>query len=41
MLTGTAVVDLATPPISVTPGQELVVVGKLDLTLHLAVDPEN
>lgn len=34
-LTGSAVVDLATPPITVLPGQELVITASLDVTLRL------
>lgn len=37
-ITGSAVVDLAAPPITVLPGQELVITANLDVTLYLDAD---
>ena len=37
-LTGTATVDQAAPPIAVLPGQELVIIANLDITLLLSDD---
>ena len=35
VLTGSAVIDMAAPPITVTPGEELVLTGKFDITLRV------